>query len=321
MFHKKAYFIGSRGLEAEGDGILLPLRFGIAALDFQSTADLIMVNGIPDFSRFNVESVVRTAVMEGYSVIELAMDAKYIIPGSLSPEAFNRLLELRAELGHSYTIHLPFWSIELATFNKPVREGSIKSIVECIKLAEVLEPEAYVLHTTGDLAENFSTLPLSKELVQVICRLLTGFSAESVEDIITKTEIDPRKLAIENCAFPFEIMYDVIDDQDTGICFDTAHLITRMSGTESVMEFYRTHSDRIIEVHLQDGTYSEYRGVLSREDHIPLGQGMMGDNILREFLTELVSDKFPGPIIFELSRTGAKESLTKIRNVVPEVLE
>lgn len=298
----------------------MPLRFGIEALEFQSTADQIIIDGVPDFSRFNIENGIRSAVLEGYSILELGMDAKYMIPGAVTPESFNRLLELQTELGHSYTVHLPFWSVELATFNEPVREGSIKSIVDCIKSAEVLQPETYVLHATGALAAEFSALRFSNRLVYLICTLLAGFSMKSIEDIIAQTEIDPRRLAIENCVFPFAIMRDMIDDLGTSVCFDTAHLITRMSGTESVMEFYRAHKDRIIEIHLQDGTYSEYRGVVSREDHLALGRGIMGDDVLREFLMELVKDKFAGPIIFELSQTDANESLAKIRDVVPEVL-
>ena len=92
-----------------------------------------------------------------------------------------------------------------------------------------------------------------------------------------------------------------------------------MSGTESVMEFYNTHKDRISEVHLQDATYKEYEGAVAREDHVTLGKGVMGDAVLREFLLELVKDKFGGPIIFELTKNESRMSLNHIRKVVPEV--
>ncbi|MHA1423408.1 MAG: hypothetical protein ACTSSD_15070 [Candidatus Thorarchaeota archaeon] len=45
----------------------------------------------------------------------------------------------------------------------------------------------------------------------------------------------------------------------------------------------------------------------------------MGDSALREFLLELIKDKFEGPIIFELTKVEAQESLELIRKVVPEV--
>jgi sugar phosphate isomerase/epimerase len=297
----------------------MPLRFGITALEFQDIAQKVVVDGIPDFSRLDVVDIVRDAASE-YPVIELSSDVKYVIPGSLAPESTSRLVDLKEEFGHTYTVHLPLWSIELATFNEFVRKGGVDCTIEIINLTKPLEPEAYVLHATGELAAEFSSLSYNPELVRLISMLLAGYAAASIEDIVSRTEIDPRKLAIENYKFPFDIMRDLIDDLDTSICFDTAHLLSRMSGTESVMDFYNAHKDRITEIHLQDATYREYEGAVAREDHVALGDGIMGDSVLREFLLELVKDKFDGPVIFELTRDEARESLDLIRKVVPEAV-
>ncbi|MHA1964733.1 MAG: cobamide remodeling phosphodiesterase CbiR [Candidatus Thorarchaeota archaeon] len=298
----------------------MPLRFGLTALEFMDVAQQVVIDGVPDFSRLDVVEVVRNAVAEGYSVIELSMDAKYIVPNSLTPDSINRLVDLKEELGHGYTVHLPFWSIELATFNEHVRLGGVDSIVDAIEHARPLEPEAHVLHITGDLAAHFSSLTVGDDLVRLICTLLAGYAAASVDEIISKTEINPRELAIENVKFPFDVMRDLIDDLDTSICFDTAHLLSRMSGTESVMDFYRANRDRITEIHLQDATFTQYEDAVAREDHITLGRGIMGDSVLQEFLRELVKDKFTGPIIFELTKDEARESLNHIKKVVPEAL-
>jgi sugar phosphate isomerase/epimerase len=298
----------------------MPLRFGLSIPEFQDTSRQIIVDCIPDFSRFNVIDVIRNAVCEGYSVVELAMDAKHIIPSSLSSETISRLVDLKDELGHSYTTHLPFWSVELASFNEHVRNGSIESTIDAIELAKPLEPEAYVLHITGDLAAQFSNLSYSNDPPRMIANLLLGFAAASVEEILCRTELNPRKIAVENVMFPFATTRDLIDDLDLSICFDTAHLLSRMSGTESVMDFYRTHSNRITEIHLQDATYKEYEGAVAREDHIALGRGIMSNSVLREFLLELVRDNFGGPLIFELTKDEAKESLNLIKRVVPETM-
>ncbi len=298
----------------------MPLRFGITALEFLDVAGQVVIDGVPDFTRLDTVELIQGAVSDGYSVVELSLDVKHIIPGSLTPETINQLIDLKDELGHTYTVHLPFWSVELATFNEHVRMGSVDSIIDAIELTKPLEPEAYVLHASGDLAAAFSNLNYDSNLVLLISTLLAGFAAASVEDIVSRTEINPRELAIENVDFPFTVLRDIIDDLDTSICFDTAHLLARMSGTESVMDFYRTHRDRITEIHLQDAIYKEYEGAVAREDHITLGHGIMGDTVLREFLTELIKDKFDGPIIFELTKDEARESLERIRDVVPEAL-
>ena len=298
----------------------MPLRFGITPLEFRTIAQQIIVDGVPDFSRLDIIESVRDAVSKGWSVLELSMDVKHIVPSSITPESINRLIDLKDELGISYTIHLPYLSIELATFNEHVRKGCVESIVEIIELSEALDPEAYVLHATGDLAAEFSSQSYGSTIAYLLSTLLAGFAAKSVEEIISKTEISPRKLAIENCTFPFDITRDVIDDLDTSICFDTAHLLCRMSGSETIMDFYNTHKDRISEIHIQDATYTEYDDAVAREDHIALGQGIMGESVLREFLLELVKDKFDGPLIFELTMDEAKESLELIKRVVPEAL-
>ena len=46
----------------------------------------------------------------------------------------------------------------------------------------------------------------------------------------------------------------------------------------------------------------------------------MGDAVLREFLLELVKDKFTGPLIFELTMDEAMQSLDLIRKIVPEAV-
>jgi sugar phosphate isomerase/epimerase len=298
----------------------MPLRFGFTAMEFRDVAGRVIVDGVPDFSRLDVADVVRDAMSDKYSVIEITMDTKHIVPGSITPESIDRLVELKDELGHSYTAHLPFWSIELATFNEHVRKGSVDSIIDAIELAKPLEPEAFVLHATGDLAKDFATLKYDPKLVRLISSFLAGFTASSIEDIVSRTEINPRELAIENVDFPYTILREVVDDLDTSICFDTAHLLAEMSGTESVMEFYETHKDRIIEIHLQDAAKDDDETAV-QEDHVALGRGKMGDPVLREFFLELIKDKFDGPIIFELTLDEARESLVHIKKVVPEALE
>ncbi len=296
----------------------MSLRFGITALEFQEVANKVIIDGVPDFSRLDIVDIVRDAMSVSYSVIEITMDAKYIVPGSITPASINQLVDLKEELGHSYTVHLPFWSIELATFNEQVRKGSVDSIIEAIELAKPLEPEAYVLHASGDLAAGFSNLNYDSNLVRLIRQLLAGFTAASVEEIVSRTEINPRELAIENVDFPYHVLREVVDDLDTSICFDTAHLLAQMSGTELVMDFYATHKDRIIEIHLQDAAMDD--DTVVHGDHVPLGRGIMGEKLLREFLLELAKDKFHGPIIFELNMNETRESLSFIRKIVPEVL-
>lgn len=298
----------------------MTLRFGLTSLHLQSIVNRIVVDGVPDFSRFDIVEMVREGVEAGFGIAELTTDVRFMVPGSLDEKTVDRLVSLKEELGHSYTVHLPLWSMELASFDENVRRACVKSNIEAIELTAPLAPEFYVLHATGDMAAGFSRRPMASHTRNLICIMLSAFSAQSVEEIITATEIDPLKLAIENIEFPFDITCEIAGEYGTSICFDTAHLITRMSGSESMMEFYKTHKKRITEIHLQDGTYMEYDGAVARDDHVALGTGVMGDTALREFLETLLKDKFAGPIIFELSIAEAQASMDKIREIVPSAI-
>jgi sugar phosphate isomerase/epimerase len=297
----------------------MPLRFGIVPLEFKPAVDRIVgEDGIPDFSRFNMVEFVRDAVEEGYRVIEVTMDIAHVIPGALTPESIQKLVELKDELGHAYTVHLPLWALEPASFTKPIRKASVESTVDAIRLAESLEPEVYVYHSTGALAAEFSRLNYPEKVKTVINVYMASYAAKSLEEIISQTEINPKKLALENIEFPFDVTRTLIDEYDTGICFDTGHLLAHFSGDESCIEFYNTHKDRIIEFHLQDAIYIERDGCLVQDDHIALGRGGMN---ISELLTEVVKDDFKGPVIFELTAAEARESLDTIREIVPEAIE
>lgn len=293
------------------------MRFGMVALEFFPAVNRIVEGGVPDFTRFNLPEIVREDLqIEHIEVIEITMDTEQLVPGSLAPARISELAELKDELGHSYTVHLPLWSIEPSSFNEFIRKASVESIVSSIKLAEELNPEAYVLHTTGSLAAEFSRLSLPEGLRLLLAGYIGSFAEKSLEEILSKTEIDPRKFAVENIEFPFEITRDAVNKYDTGICFDTGHVLSKQSGDETLSEFYKQHRGRIIEIHLHDGSYPE-GGRAFRTEHTALGQGEMP---IREFLLELHNDNYKGPLVFELAPAEVKESLSMIRQEVPEVL-
>ncbi|MGV9103272.1 MAG: hypothetical protein ACOC3C_04045, partial [Candidatus Thorarchaeota archaeon] len=188
------------------------MRFGIVPLEFRPAVKKIVVNGVPDFSRFDIVQIVEDALdIAHISVIEVTMDIAHIIPNSLGAEEIDRLIEMKDEYGHSYTAHLPLWSVEPATFNQQIRKASVDTIVQSIELVKPLEPEFYVLHSTGALASEFSHLEFPSAMQNVISAALAGFSANSVEEILTQSEIDSRKLAIENIEFPFEFTLQVAE--------------------------------------------------------------------------------------------------------------
>jgi sugar phosphate isomerase/epimerase len=289
------------------------MRFGAVAIEFLPAVQRIVADGVPDFSRINLVDIVRDVMeIEHIEVIEITMEMEHMVPGSITPEVISQLADLKDDLGHSYTVHLPLWSIELATFNDFVRLGSVESVCHSIRMAEPLEPDAYVLHATGALAAEYTRNNYSEAMNLLVCGYMTSFAMKSAEEILSKTEIEPRKLAIENVEFPFDFTRDIVDEHGTGICFDTGHLLTKQSGDEPIIDFYRKHRDRIVEVHLNDGIDTRTPG--KYEDHLVIGKGELP---VRDFLLELKKDGFKGPLIFELTTEEVIDSLHAISEIVP----
>ncbi|MGQ4891013.1 MAG: hypothetical protein ACP6IP_00840 [Candidatus Njordarchaeia archaeon] len=119
-------------------------------------ADIITVGDTVDFSRFKYVDLVKKSFNMGFRHVEITSDLKYIIPGSFTKETLRDLIDLKDKLGISFTVHLPIWSVELASPNQYIRNASIQSVLDTINFFEELEPMYYVLHATGALASEFS---------------------------------------------------------------------------------------------------------------------------------------------------------------------
>lgn len=293
------------------------MRFGMQPLQFADIMNLVAGNGPVDLTKFDFPQLCMSAVKGGFRHIELTLDVSYFLPNSLDEESVERFMEMKEERGITYSVHLPLWSIEPASPNEFVRKASVDSLVHSIEIAKALDPECYVLHSTGALAAEFARLELPESYKGLVNRYMLSCSAKSIGEILQKTKIPHPKLALENVEFPFELTRETVDRFDLSICFDTGHLLAGYCGEQSVMEFVERHWDRIVELHLHDGFHRTENGNKVRRDHLPIGQGNLPVSELMGFLARR---GFKGPLVFELALDEAKSSIETIRKKCPWVL-
>ncbi len=295
------------------------MKFGVVPLfDVRDLMNSIVFLGKVDFSRFHYPTFIKKAYEMGFYHIEITSDLIYVIPGSINEKIINELMSLKDELGLSYSIHLPVWSVELASPNRHIRKASIETILECIKVFEPLQPITYVLHATGALASEFARLDAPGPYQLLINRYMQSFAAMSLEEIITRSEINPRLLALENVEFPFDLTRELVDRFNTSICYDTGHLLSGQSGKYDPIEFLRDNIDRIVEIHFHDGFHRIVNGNISRGDHLALGEG---DLPYCEFLKVLIDLNYNGVIVFELNRQSIQRSLDNIKHCPGNLLD
>jgi sugar phosphate isomerase/epimerase len=291
------------------------MRFGIMAMQLNA---LIPEGLSPDqalarISSFDQVELVRQLAAQGFQLIELGGDLGTLLPHTFSPDTIDRLIKLKVELDIGYTVHLPLWSVEPSTLLAPVREGSVRAIVDCIQATQPLEPEMYVLHATGALAAEFYRMQIPEMARALLMRQFQNAARESLAHILAEAGLPARKLAIETIEFPFDLTLELAEALDLSICFDTGHVLVGFSGPIDLFQALELSLPRLGEVHLHDGPWQGPEMQIGYgKDHQPLGSG---DLDVARFLSRLESAAFDGPVIFELSTNEALDSLAFISNL------
>lgn len=291
------------------------MRFGITPLELSNIIEIARSGGALDFSRFNFADILRATHQQGFSLMELSIDVRYVLPGGLTEDTVAKIKAVKEELDLTFTVHLPLWAIEAACPNDYIRRASVECLVDAVNFVKPLEPEVFVLHATGSLASEFSRMKLPSLFKGIITDYFVNRAEQSVREILKRTGIPSRSLALENVEFPFDATSKIAERLDTSICLDTGHLISGQSGSIDTLEFVNRYYDRIAEIHLHDGSFQVIgEGLVKRVDHKALGKGRLPTT---ELLTQLQEKDYKGTIIFELAMKEAKESLQFIRQHLP----
>jgi sugar phosphate isomerase/epimerase len=295
------------------------MRFGIMGMQLEA----LVPTGLPAdqvlarVASFNLPDLVRHLFSLGFNPIELGGDLQMFLPHTFSPQVVETLAALKSELGVSYTLHLPLWSVEPSSPLEPVRMGSVEALVQSVRKALPLEPEIYVMHATGSLAAEFYNMNLPEVAKTVLLDQFQNNAALSIQTLLEETGIPARQLAIETIEFPFERTLAIAEKLDLSICFDTGHVLVGFSGPVDFFETLERALPRLAEVHLHD---SPGHGSLNGQpgygmDHRPLGKG---DLDVRRLLGRLNQAGFNGPVVYELPVEDAMTSMEVIRGLQAE---
>ena len=289
------------------------MRFGISPLSLEFVIDKVLKEqGIEGFAQFKLSKFIEGIAKAGYKHCEISFDVLQIFPIQISDEEIEKIKNLKQQYDITYSAHFPFISVELASPNKFIREGSINSVVDSYLAFEELKNDidVYVLHATGEFIADAVEFIKDPNIFPVAANLFADLSKQSVKEIIKKTGIDKNKLAIENIEFPFDRTVKMAEELGVRLCIDTAHILGGLSGEFDLMEISEKNLDRAIEIHLQD--YNA-KGEI---DHGALGTGK---NFPPEFLSLLHQRSFTGPVVFELPWSEALKSIEYIKKFVPQI--
>ncbi len=296
------------------------MRFGVMSMQRE---EMIPEGVSPEEALARAASFDHAALAErlyglGFSPVELGGDMPLLLPHTLGPAVVERLGRLKEESELTYTVHLPLWSVEPSTPLAPVRRGSVQALVETVRATRSLEPEFYVLHATGALAAEFYRMKMPELARQYLLLQFQAHARESIQELLAKTGLPSRRLAIETVEFPFELTAELAEELDLSICLDTGHVLAGFAGPAGLFEVLDRCLPRLGQIHLHDCPWQGPEQKIGYGlDHQALGKG---DLDVGRFLDRLEAAHFAGPLIFELTVPEALASLDTVRAVRPGLM-
>ena len=183
-----------------------------------------------DITSINYADIVKDSLQGIFQHFEITGDLVYVLPGLLTKDVIDQLNNIKTHNNDSCSVHLPLWSIEIASPNIHIRKASIKCLVDAIELTRKLDPICYVIHATGSLISEFTRMKVPNFAKSFMNKRFASIAQESLEEIIVQTNISPRKIAVENVEFPFREMEECLESLNLSVCFDTGHLLAGYSG-------------------------------------------------------------------------------------------
>ncbi len=254
-------------------------------------------------------NIIMTGIEYGIRHYEITCDMNWMLFDSLDKTTVDRFYELKEKFDLTYSVHLPFRSVELAFPDVRISHAYCELICDYIKKLKVLGPEVYVLHPTGGVIQKH--VKQSKE--SYVIRRILEFTKSAIETIINGTGIDAGTIALENLKYPFINLKDIIDQTGVSVCMDAGHIVAQKADSLDIWSFLDEFYDKIIEIHLHDGYNRSTDEGGKSSAHLALGEGDL-DYI--SLLEELKRRKYKGIIILETGFEEALSSYDKIRHLL-----
>ena len=290
------------------------MRFGVSPLSLEFIIEKILKEkGLSGFAEFSLSELVEGVAKTGYKHFEITFDIFQVFPIQINEDEIERLKNIKRKYDITYSAHLPFISLELASPNKFIREASINSIVDSYETFIELENdiEFYVLHPTGEFIADAMDFIKAPDIFPVAIELFMNSSIQSIKEILDKTGVNSQKIVIETIEFPLDATIKMVKKLNTKLCIDTAHILGGFSGDYDLVEITDKYLELTGEIHLQD-----YNTENLLSDHCALGTG---SNFPPEFLNLIHRKNFEGPIVFELPKKDIIASLEYIKKYAPQI--
>ena len=227
----------------------------------------------PAFSNMQFEPLLEK-VAEHFTIWEIVADIEQFLP-----DIKDHIIKLAPSYDIKFSIHAPFNDLNIASFNKHIREYSMRTIKESMTVAHELGIRGFSLHPghfcAAGLYDHEKVHRLSKQGVKE----LAEFSSDLDLDVSLENMPIPNWTL---CTTRDELM-EYIELSGFRICFDIGH--AHING--QIFEFMKV-KEHFGNIHIHDNNGK-------RDEHTIIGEGSIP---FRDFIPEL-AESYSGNIIIE----------------------
>jgi sugar phosphate isomerase/epimerase len=284
----------------------MKLRIGLPIFWFSD-----LINRPEGFEESYPKQVLKAAEI-GFQHIEFVLNTHYFLrnPSQLfTKECVQELMALKKEHNLTFSVHLPFWSVDPSSHIDRIRKATVEEMSYLIENTLDLEPTTYVLHATGEFAAEVNSMRLSPEQKNALINFFAKNSRHFVKLLVenlSQIGVPSKKIALESVKFPFKYSIELAKEFDTSLCIDVGHILAGYPGDVDLKEVFEISKHRVSEVHVHDVIKRMENGRLYVKDHSPIGSGTLNFHEVLDFLEEA---NFCGPLVLELKFEDAVNSL------------
>ena len=231
----------------------------------------------------DIIEMMELASINGFNSIEVICSYPDFEPSRISKKLRRKLREKKEELGLEVLLHAPFYSINIADFNKEIRELSIREIIDTVTLGYDVGASTVTMHAgLCFLPCKLMYREAMKQLIESLSRIV-----EYAEEMNVKIALEIRANDFD-IGRPSELLFVIkeIRSRYLGITFDT----TQAQLIGDPIEIYHSVKKYCINSHIRDSKKG-------REDMLAIGEGEINFNAL---LSSMKKEGFTGPFIFEV---------------------
>jgi len=176
---------------------------------------------------------------------------------ALLPGELESVAEKLRDAGLSCTIHAPFMDLNPGSFERLLRETTMRRFDQVLDAAEILRPEVMVFHPGFDRWRYGEATDL-----------WLGHSVEAWRSVLVRARSIGTVIAVENIfeeePGTLKALFEAVEDPLLRHCFDVGHWnLFKKVGME---EWFEALGSRIAEVHIHDNCGT-------RDEHAPPGAG------------------------------------------------